>query len=472
MRARLVRRAGRARLSSTSVRAGPLRIGRDPRCGLVVDRPRVSRHHAEIREQTGRHTVVDLGSTNGTAVNGRTVGSRPVPLRDGDRIEIADEVAFVYEVVRGPELVRPGFGFAALGVLTLLFVVSRPSTPGPERADELARSGQDAALRADWNRASEDLGAAAALLAEAGPLSDLPPLTAQRLALEELTARTDSDEDLWALLQSARVLAESPFGPEPPGCRLDGSHAAQGAERETADSEDADPSSCIRERIAEIASRLGCEEPPPSDFDAAVAEYIQLEHDALARDLDQSGEVRRQIARALEAERFPLELAYLAVTAPGPRDSDSPGTTGAGARRAGVWRFSPGTARRYGLRVSEAEDERLDPDRSSRAAGHYLRDLAFELGTDSFLLAAAGYGHEAEIREGLEALGATPSQRRLWLLWERGLLGPEITEHLVSFFSRGLVGLAGLPPASSAPLSGADEKREASAGANAPASAL
>ncbi|MEM7287680.1 MAG: FHA domain-containing protein, partial [Actinomycetota bacterium] len=45
----------------------------------------VSRRHAEIRPQGTGFKVVDLGSTNGTSVNGERIAERQ--LRDGDVIE-------------------------------------------------------------------------------------------------------------------------------------------------------------------------------------------------------------------------------------------------------------------------------------------------------------------------------------------------------------------------------------------------
>jgi soluble lytic murein transglycosylase-like protein len=44
-------------------------------------------------------------------------------------------------------------------------------------------------------------------------------------------------------------------------------------------------------------------------------------------------------------------------------------------RGAGVWMFIPETARRYGLEVSAAKDERLDVARESQAAAALLADL-------------------------------------------------------------------------------------------------
>ncbi|HLI55121.1 MAG TPA: DUF3662 and FHA domain-containing protein [Acidimicrobiales bacterium] len=68
----------------------PVLIGRLPECDIVLADPNVSRRHAEIRptgEVPPAWAIDDLGSTNGTRVNGMpVVGSRV--LRPGDRISV------------------------------------------------------------------------------------------------------------------------------------------------------------------------------------------------------------------------------------------------------------------------------------------------------------------------------------------------------------------------------------------------
>ncbi len=70
------------------VRAGgsPVSIGRVAECTITVPDPKVSRQHAEVRRDREGFVLVDLGSTNGTLVNGRSV--REAHLHDGDRIVI------------------------------------------------------------------------------------------------------------------------------------------------------------------------------------------------------------------------------------------------------------------------------------------------------------------------------------------------------------------------------------------------
>lgn len=63
----------------------PLRIGRDPANGLRLSHDTVSRVHAELRRQGGMWVLRDLGSTNGTSVNGRRVVGAAL-VQDGDLV--------------------------------------------------------------------------------------------------------------------------------------------------------------------------------------------------------------------------------------------------------------------------------------------------------------------------------------------------------------------------------------------------
>ena len=64
----------------------PVTIGRLPDCDIVLGDGNVSRRHAEVRRRDGRIVIVDLGSTNGTKVNGS--GVKEQELADGDEIKL------------------------------------------------------------------------------------------------------------------------------------------------------------------------------------------------------------------------------------------------------------------------------------------------------------------------------------------------------------------------------------------------
>ena len=64
-------------------------IGRSGFCDIVLNKRSLSREHARVYELNGQHFITDLGSVNGTFVNGRPV-HEPTPLKDGDRINLYD----------------------------------------------------------------------------------------------------------------------------------------------------------------------------------------------------------------------------------------------------------------------------------------------------------------------------------------------------------------------------------------------
>jgi hypothetical protein len=66
------------------LREGTVTVGRLPECDITVVDPNVSRQHAQIRSRGDGFVVVDLGSTNGTRVNGVRVSERE--LHDGDEL--------------------------------------------------------------------------------------------------------------------------------------------------------------------------------------------------------------------------------------------------------------------------------------------------------------------------------------------------------------------------------------------------
>jgi len=65
-------------------------LGRLPDCEIVLKDRGASRRHAQVRTRDGVSTLTDLGSTNGTRLNGATVQTRA--LDDGDRITIGTTI--------------------------------------------------------------------------------------------------------------------------------------------------------------------------------------------------------------------------------------------------------------------------------------------------------------------------------------------------------------------------------------------
>jgi len=64
-------------------------IGRGSDCDIVLPERQASRQHLVIERDEGGYLLRDLGSKNGTFVNGKEVRDEPYRLRDGDEIQIA-----------------------------------------------------------------------------------------------------------------------------------------------------------------------------------------------------------------------------------------------------------------------------------------------------------------------------------------------------------------------------------------------
>lgn len=76
-------------------------IGRADDADVVLPRNSVSKKHARIVRKNGRYVIADLGSTNGTYVNGRKIHG-PLQLTEGDKIYLGDFILTVEKVEGAP----------------------------------------------------------------------------------------------------------------------------------------------------------------------------------------------------------------------------------------------------------------------------------------------------------------------------------------------------------------------------------
>jgi len=84
-------------------------IGRDSTNEITVNDAEVSRRHSRLSFQGGKYVLEDLGSTNGTYVNGQRL-TGPRVLKSGEVISLGEQIVFVYEAVEsdpGATMVSP-----------------------------------------------------------------------------------------------------------------------------------------------------------------------------------------------------------------------------------------------------------------------------------------------------------------------------------------------------------------------------
>ncbi len=83
-------------------------IGRGRDCDIILDEHQVSRQHARLQQTSQGWMLLDLGSTNGTRVNGRPLMPRePYALRPGDRISLGACVMALEPPATAPPVVQP-----------------------------------------------------------------------------------------------------------------------------------------------------------------------------------------------------------------------------------------------------------------------------------------------------------------------------------------------------------------------------
>lgn len=73
-----------------------LTIGRDSTNGVAINDPEVSRRHSRLTFQGGKYVLEDLGSTNGTFVNGQRL-SGPHVLKAGDVVALGEQIVLMYD---------------------------------------------------------------------------------------------------------------------------------------------------------------------------------------------------------------------------------------------------------------------------------------------------------------------------------------------------------------------------------------
>lgn len=114
----------------------------------------------------------------------------------------------------------------------------------------------------------------------------------------------------------------------------------------------------------------------------------------------------------------------------------------------GIWQFIPGTGDRYGLRRTAWTDERGNPEKSTRAAARYLRDLHALFGDWMLALAAYNWG-EGRVAKVIHRTGI----RDFWTMADRGLLPQETANYVPSVLaaSRLLLGNGKLITQANAP---------------------
>ncbi len=140
----------------------------------------------------------------------------------------------------------------------------------------------------------------------------------------------------------------------------------------------------------------------------------------VASGLRRKGRYDEMISRVLKEEGVPQDLIYLAQA----ESAFQPlALSRAGAR--GIWQFMQWRGNEYGLKRTWWVDERMDPEKATRAAAQHLRDL-YGLFGDWYLAIAAYNCGPGNVQKGIERTGYAD----FWELYHRNVL-PRETQNYV-----------------------------------------
>lgn len=156
---------------------------------------------------------------------------------------------------------------------------------------------------------------------------------------------------------------------------------------------------------------------------------LQYRRDFLKNSFNRSLKYIPMIQDEFRKAGIPEDLAFMALIESGFRPDP---TSKAGAK--GLWQFMPVTAKRFGLRVDDALDERLDPYKSTVAAAKYLKVLHAEFGDWPLAVAAYNCG-EGRVRRTLKKKNATT----FWELVELEALPVETQRYVPSIIAATII---------------------------------
>jgi pSer/pThr/pTyr-binding forkhead associated (FHA) protein len=445
---------------------GTTRVGRDPSNDIVIGGQEarfVSSRHLEIRLENDSYRLYDLGSLNGTYVDGSRVTE--AALGKGARIQLGPGgPEFVFDLEQEPLPTRdrtipmPAVpGKLPPPVERGDSKTDRPIEPEHERllsaavrrARQARRSGQSdqtaiimrEMLGTAIRRASRRFRRIIVVLIFAliaisawaawsiyGLRREKNNIDTQIRDLEAMLSRGGNPQQLETLINRLQDYEQRAVALQRNVLYRLGVRSYE--------------QDYVEQEIKSLLAGFGAEEYSiPPEFVQQVNRFIRQyqERDRLnmERLLGRAHKELQVIRSTLLADNLPPDLAYVVLVESA---FISDGESSAGA--VGIWQFTPETARTYGMRVDDEVDERLDILKSTRGASRYIRDLILDFGSgSSVMLALAAYNvGPSKVKRAIRNVSDPIKQRNFWYLYRIRALPAETREYIPKIFAAMIIG--------------------------------
>lgn len=408
--------------------ADTVRIGRADSNAIVLNDDIVSGEHAELRRIGERWEIVDLGSTNGTFIDGEpvtraTVGAMTV-VRFGPggpqlRLTI-------------PDLARGGTRrLGAADIVNRYLAEDAPADMSP-RTGLIRQAFQErrAEETRSWLKRMRHLRVAIAILVVLAVGAGGVAVRQARHVRALRAAAGDVFNTMKSLELDVRRL-EAKAGPDPSVQEHRARLEAQYNDLLKTLGIYSDKTPADVQLIYRTVHRLGeSEATVPRGFVDEVRKYIKRwDKSELASSVARANEQKLgpQISTILLQHHLPPEFFYLTLQ----ESRFDPKAIGPSTRFGvpkGLWQIIPPTAKSYGLRLGPLQGERLyDPSddrhnvaKATTAAARYLEDLYTTDAQASGLLVMASYNMgETRVLQMIRSMPESPAQRNFWALLEK-----------------------------------------------------
>jgi soluble lytic murein transglycosylase-like protein len=179
----------------------------------------------------------------------------------------------------------------------------------------------------------------------------------------------------------------------------------------------------------------------PPEFLEQVKRFIERyqgpDRPHMARAEGEARQDMNTMRQIFEQQSLPPDLAYIVLveSALGDRSKSQAGA-------AGLWQFTPVTAKAYGLKVSREVDARFNAQKATRAACKYIRDLILDFGSgSSVMLALAAYNlGPSRVKQAIRKVPDPIKQRNFWYLYRVRAVPPETREYVPKVIAAMVIG--------------------------------